>query len=105
MVASARYLELLETMRDLHISKGAGYSGSDNPDTFANFYEAEAWGSTALQGALIRLGDKYRRLQVISRRPIDEQVGETFVDTAIDLAAYALIAICLYERRVVQGAE
>lgn len=92
-----RYLALLDEMKELHRKKAAGYAGQDNPDAWTNFREAENWGSTALQGCLIRLGDKFRRLQNITRDAGNEQLGESWRDTAVDLAAYALIAVCLAE--------
>jgi hypothetical protein len=94
-MSSPRYLALLGAMADLHKAKSAGYSG-DN-DTWANFREAESWGVTPLKGCLVRMGDKYRRIQNLTRDPANEQVGEAITDTLMDLAAYALIAICLAE--------
>lgn len=99
MTASPRYLELLERMKALHVGKSAGYSGEDNPDTWANFREARNWGITDLDGCLVRLGDKYKRLQNLHLNPANDQVGEAFPETAMDLAAYALIAICLHEEQ------
>lgn len=83
-------------MADLHRRKAAGYGTADG-DTWANFREAERWGISALQGCLVRMGDKYRRAQNIIRDPLTEQVGEAARDTLMDLAAYALIAVCLME--------
>ena len=97
MAADPKYLELLDYMKQLHAAKAAGYSGQDNPDTWANFREAILWGGTALKGCLIRLGDKYRRAQNLTRDPSNDQVGESFPRTMIDLASYALIAIRLWE--------
>ena len=96
MSGDPRYLALLDSMADLHRRKAAGY-GVDGGDTWANFREAEHWGITALQGCLVRMGDKYRRAQNVLRDPANEQVGETVRDTLIDLAAYALIAVCLMD--------
>lgn len=92
-----RYLALLDEMRDLHARKSAGYSGQDNLAEVRPCVGAENWGTTALMGCLIRMGDKFRRLQNLTRDATNEQVGESFRDTAIDLASYALIAICLSE--------
>jgi hypothetical protein len=95
MSASPRYLALLEEMAALHKAKAAGYSGEK--DTWANFREAESWGVTPLAGCLVRMGDKYRRIQNLILNPANEQVGEAITDTLMDLSAYALIAICLTE--------
>lgn len=97
-----RFLDLLEEVRATHVAKAAGYSGSETSDTWTNFREAEAWGSTPLQGCLIRMGDKYRRVQNLRRNPLNDQVGESIKDTLMDLANYALIAVCLYEEETPQ---
>lgn len=91
------YLRLLEFMTRLHVAKAAGYSG-EGSDTWQNFREANAWGISDWQGCCIRLGDKYRRLQNILRNPkLDMLNGEGAGRTAVDLAAYALILVCLLE--------
>ena len=97
MSASPYYLGLLERMAALHRAKAAGYSGEG--ETWGNFREAEQWGATPLLGCLIRMGDKYRRVQNLTRDPANEQVGEAVTDTLMDLASYALIAICLLNER------
>lgn len=96
-MASQRYLELLKEMETLHIKKNAGYSGQDNPDAWANFRMAEQFGVSAFKGCLVRMSDKYIRITNLVRNPLNEQVGENIKDTLFDLAAYALISICLLE--------
>lgn len=98
-MADKRYLELLNEMKDLHIRKNAGYSGQDNPDAWANFRMAEAFGVDAFRGCLVRMSDKYIRVTNLVRNPLNEQVGENIKDTLFDLAAYALIAVCLLEEQ------
>ena len=92
-----RYLELLDELRSLHAAKNAGYSGRTNPDSWANFRQAEGFGVSALLGCLVRLSDKFARVQNLVKDPSNEQVGEKLRDTLMDLAAYSLIAICLSE--------
>jgi hypothetical protein len=96
-MASKRYIELLEQMKSLHEKKNAGYSGMDNPDPWATFRMSEAFGVSAFKGCLIRMSDKYIRVTNLVRNPKNEQVGENVKDTLFDLAAYALIAVCLLE--------
>lgn len=98
-MASQRYLQLLEQMKDLHIRKNAGYSGMDNPDPWANFRMAESFGVSAFQGCLVRMSDKYIRITNLVKDPNNEKVGENIKDTLFDLAAYALIAVCLLEEQ------
>jgi hypothetical protein len=89
-------MDLLEKMRDLHIAKNAGYAG-DSVDPWANFRMSEAFGVPAFKGCLIRMSDKYIRVTNLIKNPANEQVGENIKDTLFDLAAYALIAVCLME--------
>lgn len=94
-MASKMYLQLLEEAKELHIRKNAGYSGADNPDPWANFRMSEAFDVEAWRGALVRMSDKYIRVTNLVKDASNEQVGESIEDTLKDLAAYALIAICL----------
>ena len=96
---SKRYIELLDHMKDLHIRKNAGYSGKDNPDPWANFRMAEQFGVSAFQGCLVRMSDKYIRITHLVQNPENDMVNENVQDTLFDLAAYALIAVCLLEER------
>lgn len=97
-MANAAYLALLDKMRDLHVRKSAGYAG-DSLDTWANFRMAEGWGITPFDGCMVRMGDKFIRAQNLVRNPANEQVGEPLRDTLMDLAAYALIGICLLDEQ------
>ena len=93
---SKRYRALLKEALELHISKNKGYSAND-PDAFANFRLAEGMGLTPVQGVLVRLGDKFARVQSLAKNPENDMVGESMRDTLMDLSAYVLIAICLIE--------
>lgn len=95
---SKRYIQLLDEMKDLHIRKNAGYTG-DNPDAWVNFRMSESFGVPAFLGCLIRLSDKYIRVTNLVKNPKNDQVNENVKDTLFDLAAYALIAICLLEEQ------
>ena len=95
-MASERYLNLLKTMEVLHRNKNAGYAG-DSPDPWANFRMSEAFGVPAYKGCLVRMSDKYIRVTNLVKNPDNDKVGENIIDTLFDLAAYALIAICLLE--------
>jgi len=99
-LANPRFMLLLQEVYDTHVAKAAGYSGSDNPDTWANFREADAWGIAPLDGCLVRMGDKYRRAQNLRRNPDNDRVGESLRDTLMDLANYAMISVCLLEEEM-----
>ena len=97
MAGNKRYLELLDSMKQLHISKNAGYAGIDAKDSWANFRMSEEFGVSSFKGCLVRLSDKYIRVTNLVKNPANDQVGENIKDTLFDLAAYSLIAICLLE--------
>lgn len=96
-MASQRYLQLLKDMEQLHIKKNSGYAGKDNPDPWANFRLSEGFGVSAERGCLVRMSDKFIRVQNLMKDPTNDQVGENIKDTLFDLASYALITICLIE--------
>src|SRR5688572_22500642 len=95
-MASKRYVELLREMEDLHIRKNAGYAGH-SPDPWANFRMSEAFDVDPFKGCLVRMSDKYIRVANLVKDSSLDQVGENVKDTLLDLAAYALISICLLE--------
>lgn len=103
MAGSLRYKKLLEDAWELHENKNAGYAGADNPDAFANFRMSEAFGVSALDGCLVRMSDKYIRVTNLRKDANNERVGESVKDTLKDLAAYALIAVCLLEEEEERG--
>ena len=90
------YLQLLEDMRDLHIRKNAGYTG-DSTDRWANFRLSESFGISAFLGVLVRMSDKWIRITNLVKNPSFDMVGESVRDTLMDLASYALIAVCLLD--------
>jgi len=97
---SGAYLQLLDAMSKLHLDKNAGY-GSQH-DAWSNFRLSEQWGVPAYIGCLVRMSDKYQRLQNLIADPTNDKVGESIVDTAMDLAAYALIFVCLWQEYLVR---
>lgn len=101
MSGDKNYLELLEKMKVLHEKKNKGYSG-DSEDRWANFRMAEDFGVSAVLGCLVRMSDKFIRIQNLIKNPKNEQVGEAITDTLMDLASYALIAICLLNEKYQQ---
>lgn len=92
------FLALLDDMRALHIAKSRGYAGQ-NADTWANFREAQGFGVSPLDGVLVRMSDKYIRVKSLRSNPKNDMVGESIKDTLMDLAAYALIALCLVKEK------
>lgn len=93
-----QFLKLLDDVWETHCKKNSGYSG-DSKDRWANFRMAEGFGVSAFLGCLIRMSDKFIRIQNLTKNPKNEKVGESIRDTLMDLASYALIAICLMDEQ------
>lgn len=97
---STKLLVMAEASQ-LHMAKNAGYAGAENPDPWANFRLASSFGVSPFDGVLVRLSDKWSRIQSLRRNPSNERIGESLLDTLRDLAAYALIAICIQQEQAV----
>lgn len=92
--ASSRFLELLDEMARLHRSKSADYGSESDPlaniRQGADFVDIEPW-----RGCMVRIADKVQRLRTYCKT--GTLVHEGVKDTLLDLAAYSLLAIVLYE--------
>ena len=84
-----RFPFILLEMMELHSSKSNDYATDESP--FSNIELCERAGVPAWKGVVIRLGDKYSRLCQLARKGEAEVKDETFEDTCLDLAVYALI--------------
>jgi hypothetical protein len=93
-----RYQKLLDEIIDLHINKNTGYSG-DSKDPFFNFKQSVLFDITPFKGCLVRMSDKFSRIISLVKNPDNDKVGESILDTLLDLAVYSLIAICLYREQ------
>lgn len=82
--------EILDEMRDIHERKNHDYGNS--------FSESiDEWGYVS---ALVRIGDKVKRLKQLLVRGEGAQVkDESAIDTAIDLANYAVMLASELRRR------
>ena len=91
-----RFYELLDEIADLHERKNNGYAKDNDP--LSNLRVAESFGIEAYKGVLIRLSDKWSRIQELSKGKQD-QVGESLKDTLMDMSIYSLLAIVLLEEK------
>jgi hypothetical protein len=89
-----KFLRLLCRMRELHDAKSADYG--DGMDAYSNFRRSARLGVSPFLGCLVRLNDKVERVIQLSQHEARVK-EESIVDTLIDLANYALIAIILYD--------
>ena len=91
---SQRFLDLLDEMRRLHESKSADYGSETDP--LANIRQgAEFVGIEPWRGCMVRIADKVQRLKTYCRT--GRLVHEGVRDTLLDLAAYSLLAIVLFD--------
>ena len=91
---SLPFLELLEELRTLHLSKSQDYGSESDP--LANIRQgAEFVGIEAWRGCMVRVADKVQRLKTFCRT--GRLVHEGVRDTLLDLAAYSLLAIVLFD--------
>lgn len=88
-----RFHELLKELAILHDSKNHDYARDDDP--FSNFKKAAALGVEPWRGVLIRMSDKWARIEQLSTGKTPK--NESLNDSLFDLAAYALIALVLRE--------
>ena len=88
------FYKLLDRMRDLHSRKNHDYAGAANP--LRNFYKSREMGISPFAGVMVRLSDKWSRLESFMKQGILEVRGESVEDTLLDNAVYSLLAILLY---------
>jgi hypothetical protein len=91
---SLPFLELLEEVRQLHLSKSQDYGSESDP--LANIRQgAEFVGIEPWRACLVRVADKVQRLKTYCRT--GRLVHEGVRDTLLDNAAYSLLAIVLFD--------
>ena len=92
--SSSAFVALLQEMQRLHESKSADYGSEDDPlanvRSGADFVNIEPW-----RGCMVRIADKVQRLRTYCRT--GRLVHEGVRDTLLDLAAYSLLAIVLFD--------
>ena len=91
---SLPFLELLEELRTLHLSKSQDYGSESDP--LANIRQgAEFVGIEAWRGCMVRVADKVQRLRTYCKT--GRLIHEGVRDTLLDLSAYSLLAIVLFD--------
>ena len=93
---SQRFVEVVNEMIDLHDKKQSDYGRDTDP--FANVRGSTEWDMPAWVGAMVRAQDKIRRLQQYNKKGTLANEGAR--DAFMDLAVYAVIALCLWEEEV-----
>lgn len=90
-----RFYKLLEEIADLHSRKNHDYSRAEDP--LSNFRMSEQLGIDAWKGVLVRMSDKWARIQQLANGK--EPKNESLRDSLIDNAVYSLICVLLLEER------
>jgi len=91
---SLPFLELLEELRHLHLSKSQDYGSESDP--LANIRQgAEFVGIEPWRACLVRVADKVQRLKTYCKT--GRLAHEGVRDTLLDLSAYSLLAIVLFD--------
>lgn len=88
-----RFEALIEELRELHNSKNHDYA--DDADPLSNLRRAQALGVEPWRGVLVRLTDKWSRIEQLSCGKTAKH--ESLRDSLIDNAVYSLLAILLLE--------
>lgn len=88
-----RFYQLLEEIADLHSRKSHDYTPADDP--LANFKRSERIGIPAWKGTLVRMGDKWGRIEQLASGK--EPKNESLRDTLIDMAVYSLLNVILLD--------
>ena len=84
---------LLEELAKLHNSKSEDYAEADDP--MKNLRRCQAFGVPPWKGALVRMSDKWARIEQLSsgKKPNHESLRDSLIDNAI----YSLLTICLLD--------
>ena len=91
------FYKLLEQMAELHSRKNHDYAGNENP--LRNFYKCKDMGLDPFTGIMVRLSDKWSRLESFMQQGVLEVAGESVEDTLLDNAVYSLLAILLFREQ------
>lgn len=91
---SQRFLDLLDKLAALHLSKSHDYGRTDDP--LANIRNGAAFvGIEPWRACVVRLSDKVTRIGTYCLK--GTLTHETVEDSFLDLAAYALLSLLLHQ--------
>lgn len=91
------FYKLLEQMADLHSRKNHDYAGTKDP--LKNLRACERLNLEPFLGIMVRLQDKWSRLEEFVNSGQLMIKDESVIDTLMDNAVYSLLAIILYKER------
>lgn len=89
------FADLIEEIKRLHESKNHDYA--QDADPLSNLRRSEAFGVPAWKGVLVRLTDKWSRIEQLASGKTPKH--ESLRDSLIDNAVYSLLAIILLDEQ------
>lgn len=92
-----RFYEILKQMEELHSRKNHDYAGTSDP--LKNLRACERLELKPFIGVMVRLQDKWSRLEEFVKSGTLMVKGESVIDTLMDNAVYSVLAIILYEEQ------
>jgi hypothetical protein len=95
------FIALLDEIRALHESKNHDYATDADP--LSNLRRSEAFGIPAWKGVLVRLTDKWSRVEQLASGKTPKH--ESLRDSLLDNAVYSLLCIVLLEEQAYRPAE
>lgn len=90
---NAAFDKLIQEIQLLHDSKNQDYAADADP--LSNFRRAEAFGVPAWKGILVRLSDKWSRIEQLANGKTPK--NESLRDSLIDNAVYSLLCVLLLD--------
>ena len=92
---NAKFDALLKDIQALHDTKNHDYAPDADP--LANLRRCEAFGVPAWKGTLVRLTDKWSRIEQLAngKNPKHESLRDSLVDNAV----YSLLAVLLLDEQ------
>jgi hypothetical protein len=97
-MSNREFTDVLEELTKLHNLKNQDYATSDNP--YKNLQGVERLGIPAWRGVVIRMMDKFSRLEEFCVKEELAVKDETIEDTFKDIAIYSVLAMILYRKRM-----
>jgi hypothetical protein len=92
-VRNPAFNQLIEEIKALHESKNHDYASDVDP--LSNLRRSEALGVPAWKGVLVRLTDKWSRIEQLASGKAPKH--ESLRDSLIDNAVYSLLAVIILD--------
>jgi hypothetical protein len=96
-MANREFTDVLDELIILHNLKNKDYATSENP--YKNLQGVERIGLDPWKGVVIRMMDKFSRIEEFCVKEELAVKDETIEDTLKDLSIYAVLALILYRKR------